>query len=191
MGRRDAPAVGAVGALVVLFVLAGDPARLGRAMRAARAGRCRRRSPGLIATVAEKFARGLGAIRRPGRLLRRAAPGRFRCGCRSASASGRSRWLSASPCRSPARFCCSRCWCSASPCRRPARSADFTRRSASARRCSSARRTMPRSAPRSCCTCSRSARRCCSACSSRRRQGLNCHRHAAARRPGRSRGTTA
>jgi uncharacterized protein (TIRG00374 family) len=55
-------------ALVVLFVVAGDPARLGRTFE-----RLERVLPstlaGLIARVAEKFATGLGAIRRPGRLL--------------------------------------------------------------------------------------------------------------------------
>jgi uncharacterized protein (TIRG00374 family) len=55
-------------ALAVLFILAGDPERLGRAM-----SRLEQVLPsalaGLIAKVAEKFARGLGAIRRPGRLL--------------------------------------------------------------------------------------------------------------------------
>jgi glycosyltransferase 2 family protein len=55
-------------ALGVLFVLAGDPERLGRAM-----SRLERVLPstlaGLIAGIAEKFARGLGAIRRPGRAL--------------------------------------------------------------------------------------------------------------------------
>ncbi len=59
---------GALGTLVVLFVLAGDPKRLGRAMK-----RLEQVVPstlaGLIARIAEKFARGLGAIRRPGRLL--------------------------------------------------------------------------------------------------------------------------
>src|SRR4029453_3433796 len=59
---------GALGSLVVLFVLAGDPKRLGRAMK-----RLEQVVPstlaGLIARIAEKFARGLGAIRRPGRLL--------------------------------------------------------------------------------------------------------------------------
>jgi hypothetical protein len=55
-------------ALVVLFLLAGDPERLGRLLT-----RLEQVLPstvaGLIAKVAEKFARGLGAIRRPGRLL--------------------------------------------------------------------------------------------------------------------------
>lgn len=55
-------------ALAVLFVLAGDPERLGRMMT-----RLEQVLPstlaGLIAKIAEKFARGLGAIRRPGRLL--------------------------------------------------------------------------------------------------------------------------
>ena len=57
-----------IGALLVLFILAGDPERLGRAM-----SRLERLLPsklaGLIAGIAEKFARGLGAIRRPGRAL--------------------------------------------------------------------------------------------------------------------------
>ena len=57
-----------VSALVVLFVLAGDPERLGRTMT-----RLEQVLPsklaGMIARIAEKFARGLGAIRRPGRLL--------------------------------------------------------------------------------------------------------------------------
>ena len=59
---------GALAALVVLFVLAGDPKRFGRTM-----ARLERVVPstlaGLIARVAEKFALGLGAIRRPRRLL--------------------------------------------------------------------------------------------------------------------------
>jgi len=61
-------AIGAFVALVVLFVLAGDPKRLGRTM-----ARLERVVPsklaGLIARVSEKFAEGLGAIRRPSRLL--------------------------------------------------------------------------------------------------------------------------
>jgi len=55
-------------ALVVLFVLAGDPERLGRTM-----ARLEQVLPskvaGLIAKLSEKFAHGLGVIRRPGRLL--------------------------------------------------------------------------------------------------------------------------
>jgi len=55
-------------ALTILFVLAGDPARLGRAMT-----RLERVMPstfaGMVARIAEKFATGLGAIRRPSRLL--------------------------------------------------------------------------------------------------------------------------
>jgi glycosyltransferase 2 family protein len=54
--------------LFVLFIVAGDPARLGRAF-----ARLEQVVPstfaGLIARIAEKFAVGLGAIRRPGRLL--------------------------------------------------------------------------------------------------------------------------
>jgi uncharacterized protein (TIRG00374 family) len=61
-------AAGAVAALVVLFLLAGDPARLARSL-----SRLETVLPstlaGLLARVAEKFATGLGAIRRPGRLL--------------------------------------------------------------------------------------------------------------------------
>jgi len=61
-------AAGALAALVLLFILAGDPKRLGRTM-----ARLERVVPsalaGLIARVAEKFALGLGAIRRPRRLL--------------------------------------------------------------------------------------------------------------------------
>jgi uncharacterized protein (TIRG00374 family) len=57
-----------LGTLVVLFVLAGDPARLGRTMT-----RLEQVLPsklaGLIARIAEKFAKGLGAIRRPSRLF--------------------------------------------------------------------------------------------------------------------------
>jgi glycosyltransferase 2 family protein len=54
--------------LLVLFVVAGDPARLGQWFE-----RLERVLPstlaGLIARIAEKFATGLGAIRRPGRLF--------------------------------------------------------------------------------------------------------------------------
>jgi uncharacterized protein (TIRG00374 family) len=61
-------AAASMAALAVLFVLAGDPERLGRTLR-----RLEQVLPstlaGLIARIAEKFARGLGAIRRPGRLL--------------------------------------------------------------------------------------------------------------------------
>jgi uncharacterized protein (TIRG00374 family) len=57
----------ALGALVILFVLAGDPARLGRAIE-----RLARVIPSFaerLARIAEKFAKGLGAIRHPSRLL--------------------------------------------------------------------------------------------------------------------------
>jgi uncharacterized protein (TIRG00374 family) len=61
-------AVGAVVALAVFFVLAGDPARLGKTL-----SRLERVLPsklaGLLARVAEKFATGLAAVRRPSRLL--------------------------------------------------------------------------------------------------------------------------
>ncbi len=59
---------GSLTALVVMFVLAGDPGRIGRAMT-----RLEQVVPstlaGLIGRVAEKFSRGLGAVRRPGRLF--------------------------------------------------------------------------------------------------------------------------
>jgi glycosyltransferase 2 family protein len=59
---------GAVAALIVMFVLAGDPGRVARWMT-----RIEQTVPsrlaGLIGRVAEKFSRGLGAVRRPGRLL--------------------------------------------------------------------------------------------------------------------------
>ena len=107
---------------------------------------------GLIARIAEKFARGLGAIRRPGRLLVALAL------VVSAVAVDRARHLGGRG-GVPPRDAVHRlvpaagaAGASAWRCRRPARSAGFTRRSASARRCSSARRTMPRSARRSCCT---------------------------------------
>jgi len=61
-------AAGSLSALGVLFVLAGDPERLGRTM-----ARLEQVMPsalaGLIARIAEKFAQGLGAIRRPGHLI--------------------------------------------------------------------------------------------------------------------------
>jgi len=60
-------AAGSLAALVVLFVLAGNPERLGRATK-----RIAAVVPSLaasIARVAEKFARGLGAIRSPSRLF--------------------------------------------------------------------------------------------------------------------------
>lgn len=61
-------AAGATGALVVLFLMAGNPARL-----AASLARLERVLPsrlaGLLSKVAEKFATGLGVVRRPGRLL--------------------------------------------------------------------------------------------------------------------------
>jgi glycosyltransferase 2 family protein len=56
------------GGLILLFVLAGNPVRLGQLFK-----RLEQVLPstlaGMIARVAEKFATGLGAIRRPGRLI--------------------------------------------------------------------------------------------------------------------------
>src|SRR5262245_62088751 len=61
-------AAASLGALVVLFVLAGDPARLGRTLT--RLGQSLpSKFADLLGRVAEKFATGLGVIRRPGRLL--------------------------------------------------------------------------------------------------------------------------
>jgi uncharacterized protein (TIRG00374 family) len=61
-------ALGSLVALAVLFVLAGNPERLRTSME-----RLARVLPSalaaLIARIAEKFARGLGAIRRPSRLI--------------------------------------------------------------------------------------------------------------------------
>jgi glycosyltransferase 2 family protein len=60
--------VGSAAALVVLFLLAGNPEKLRLMLE-----RLERVLPstlaGLIARIAEKFARGLAAIRRPGRLI--------------------------------------------------------------------------------------------------------------------------
>src|SRR5262249_15180933 len=54
--------------LIVLFVLGGHPERVGRFMR-----RLEHAGPsalaGMVARIAEAFVRGLGVIRRPGRLL--------------------------------------------------------------------------------------------------------------------------
>ncbi len=60
-------AAGAVGALVVLFLLAGNPARLAQSLERVEA-LLPSRLAGLLSKVAEKFAIGLGAIRKPGRL---------------------------------------------------------------------------------------------------------------------------
>jgi uncharacterized protein (TIRG00374 family) len=61
-------AVAAITVFIVLFVLAGNPARL-----AATLGRLEQVLPsklaGLLARIAEKFASGLAAVRQPGRLL--------------------------------------------------------------------------------------------------------------------------
>jgi glycosyltransferase 2 family protein len=61
-------AVGAIGALAVLFVLAGNPARLAATLKRLE-DVLPSKAAGLLADVAEKFATGLGAIRRPGRLF--------------------------------------------------------------------------------------------------------------------------
>jgi uncharacterized protein (TIRG00374 family) len=61
-------AAASLGALVVLFLMAGDPARLGRTLT--RLGQSLPSTlASLVGRVAEKFAIGLGAIRRPGRLF--------------------------------------------------------------------------------------------------------------------------
>ena len=59
---------GAVALLVVLFVLAGNPTRLAESLTRLEAF-LPSKLAGLLARVAEKFATGLGAIRKPGRLL--------------------------------------------------------------------------------------------------------------------------
>ncbi len=60
-------AAGAVGALAVMFVLAGNPRRLAESLSRLEAV-LPSRLAGMLARVAEKFASGLGIIRRPGRL---------------------------------------------------------------------------------------------------------------------------
>jgi len=60
-------AAGALTALVILFLLAGDPERLGRATK--RLASVVPSFAARIARIAEKFARGLGAIRSPSRLF--------------------------------------------------------------------------------------------------------------------------
>jgi len=61
-------AAGSLGALVVLFFLAKDPAKLGATLT--RLGQVLPSAlAGLLGRIAEKFATGLGAIRRPGRLV--------------------------------------------------------------------------------------------------------------------------
>ncbi len=62
-----AAAAGVLSALVILFVLAGNPERLGRGT--SRLAAVVPSFAATIARVAEKFARGLGAIRSPRRLL--------------------------------------------------------------------------------------------------------------------------
>jgi uncharacterized protein (TIRG00374 family) len=57
-----------LGALALLFVLAGDPERLSRAVTRLERS-VHSKFVGTVARVLEKFARGLGIIRRPGRLL--------------------------------------------------------------------------------------------------------------------------
>src|ERR1700692_4948125 len=61
-------AAGALAALVVLFLLAGHPAQLGEALPRL-GGVLPSTFAGLLGRIAEKFATGLAAIRRPGRLV--------------------------------------------------------------------------------------------------------------------------
>jgi uncharacterized protein (TIRG00374 family) len=58
----------AVGGLVVLFIMAGQPARINRALRRVEQA-LPSRFAGMLARIADKFLAGLGAIRRPGRLM--------------------------------------------------------------------------------------------------------------------------
>jgi uncharacterized protein (TIRG00374 family) len=61
-------AAGALLALSILFILAKDPAKLGRTLT--RLGKVLPSTfAGMLGRIAEKFATGLGAIRRPGRLV--------------------------------------------------------------------------------------------------------------------------
>jgi uncharacterized membrane protein YbhN (UPF0104 family) len=61
-------AIAVIAALVVLFFLAKDPAELGKTLT--RVGQVLPSSfAALLGRIAEKFATGLGAIRRPGRLV--------------------------------------------------------------------------------------------------------------------------
>jgi glycosyltransferase 2 family protein len=60
-------AAGSIVALVVVFVLAGDPERLGRTT--ARLARIVPSVAALLARVVEQFARGLAVVRRPARLF--------------------------------------------------------------------------------------------------------------------------
>jgi glycosyltransferase 2 family protein len=59
---------GSIVALVVMFVLAGDPGRVGRWMARLQAT-VPSKLAALIGGVAEKFSRGLGVVRRPGRVF--------------------------------------------------------------------------------------------------------------------------
>src|SRR3954447_4422295 len=61
-------AAGAVAALIVLFVVAGNPARLAALLRRLEQG-LPSKLPGVLADIAHKFAVGLGAVRSPCRLL--------------------------------------------------------------------------------------------------------------------------
>jgi uncharacterized protein (TIRG00374 family) len=61
-------AAGAVAALVVLFIMAGQPARINRTLRRVEQA-LPSRFAGMLARIADKFLAGLGAIRRPGRLM--------------------------------------------------------------------------------------------------------------------------
>jgi len=60
--------IGAVAVLIVLFVLAGNPARLAESLTRLESV-LPSKLAGLLARIAEKFATGLGAIRKPGRLF--------------------------------------------------------------------------------------------------------------------------
>ena len=100
--RRPSALVGARRA-----VRAGRPSRNActRCSTRARTACCRRGLPGCSARIAEKFVAGLGGDPPARAACSSRWSGRFRSGCGSASASGRSPWPSALRCRSPARFC--------------------------------------------------------------------------------------
>ena len=160
-----------LGALVVLFVLAGDPARLGRAM-----ARLERVAPSALAALIASVVRE----------IRRRVSGRSggRRGCWSRWRWSFPLWLSIALGHlgggggvQHRRAVHGHVPADGAPGGRRrgadarARLAASTRRSGSARRCSTARRTTRRWARRSCCMSFPSGRRSCSGCSSRRRTG--------------------
>ena len=93
----------AVGALAVMFFMAGHPERLHAWLLKAEAI-LPARIAAMIARFAQTFAEGFAVVRSPDAPGRRDRRGRSCCGSRSPAASGRCRSRSASRCRSPARW---------------------------------------------------------------------------------------